>query len=73
MQLSSESSYKVVYKSIFYVYKRIYQILTISHIELLGVQNGLRGGARIGNIRIEISIRLLISIRFDHVDLQFSY
>ena len=43
------------------------------NIELLGVHNGLRGEARIGNIRIEISIRLLISIRLDHVDLQFSY
>ena len=26
-------SYKIVYKSIFYLYKRIYQILTISHLE----------------------------------------
>ena len=43
------------------------------NIELLGVQNGLRGEAIIGNIRIEISIRLVISIRLDHVDLQFSY
>ena len=43
------------------------------NIELLGAQNGLRGEARIGHIRIEISIRLVISIRLDHVDLQFSY
>ena len=42
------------------------------NIELLGVQHGLRGEARIGNFRIEISIRLVISIRLDHVDLQFS-
>ena len=37
------------------------------NIELLGVQNGLRGEARIGNIRMEITSRI------DHVDLQFSY
>ena len=43
------------------------------NIELLGVQNGLRGEARIGNIRIEISIRMVISIRLDHAALQFSY
>ena len=33
----------------------------------------IEGEARIGNFRIEISIRLVISIRLDHVDLQFSY
>ena len=43
------------------------------NIELLVVQNGLKGEAGIGNICIEISIRLLISIRLDHVDIQFSY
>ena len=30
--------------------------------EILGVQNGLRGEARMGNFRLEISIRLVISI-----------
>ena len=43
------------------------------NIELLGVQNGLRREARIGNFHFEISIRLVISIRLDHVDFQFSY
>ena len=50
-----------------------YEQYLMWNIELLGVQNGLRGETKIGNFRIEISIRLVISIRLDHVDLQFSY
>ena len=62
--------------SILYVlYKRIYQILAISHVEYWTFRctKWIEGGeARIGNFRLEISIWLVISIRLDHVDLQFS-
>ena len=37
------------------------------------IEGGGGGEDRIGNFRIEISIRLVISIQLDHVDLQLSY
>ena len=48
-------SYKVVYVSIFYVYKRIYHILTILHVEYIRNLKlyvyKMKGKARIGHFR----------------------
>ena len=65
-------SYKVVYVSIFYVYKRIYQILTILHVEyirnlkIVCVQNE-------GKLQLAIFDLKFQTVGYFHtLDLQFS-